>query len=346
MRDIILPIHHLMNIKQVAARARVSTATVSRTLNQSALVAPETSEKVWGAVRELGYYPNTQARALVCGKSRIFGLIISDISNPFFPELVKSFEYAAIQHNYEVIVANTDYNMDRMAVCVRRMIERKVDGVAIMTSEMDRKLIDELSRRLLPIVFLDFGTIKPLMSNIVVDYSRGIMEAVNHLVSLGHRSFAFISGPLSLPSAKVRRTAVLEHLRACGIGARQFMVVEGNHKIDGGEIAMRQILATAHPTAVIASNDLTAVGALRPIYQAGLSIPRDISLVGFDDIELSQFTHPALTTVRLSREEIGRKALDALYSATEDGVKSGHEIHVTTRLVVRESTGKAKIKSR
>ncbi len=335
-----------MNIKQVAAKAKVSTATVSRTINQSLLVSPETSEKVWGAIRELGYYPNTQARALVSGKSRIFGLIISDIANPFFPELVKSFEYAAIQHNYEVIVANTDYNMDRMAVCVRRMIERQVDGVAVMTSEIDGKLIDELSRRRLPIVFLDFGTIKPLMSNIVVDYSRGIKEAVNHLVSLGHRRFGFISGPLSLMSARVRRTAVLEHLRACGIGGRQLTVVEGNHKIDGGEIAMRQILATAHPTAVIASNDLTAVGALRPIYQAGLSVPHDISLVGFDDIELSQFTHPALTTVRLSREEIGRKAFDALYSAIEDGGKSGREIHATTRLVVRESTAKAKTKSK
>ena len=136
-----------MNIKEVAARANLSTATVSRTINNSGLVRPGTAEKVQRAIRELGYYPNTQARALVSGRSRMFGLIISDIVNPFFPELVKSFEFAAIHHGYEVIVANTDYDSDRMSGCVRRMIERKVDGVAVMTSELDRHLLDELSHR-------------------------------------------------------------------------------------------------------------------------------------------------------------------------------------------------------
>jgi DNA-binding LacI/PurR family transcriptional regulator len=132
-----------MNIKEVAARARLSTATVSRTINQSELVRPRTAEKVRRAIRELGYYPNTQARALVSGRSQMFGLIISDIVNPFFPELVKSFEFAAIHRGYEVIIANTDYNSERMGGCVRRMIERKVDGVAIMTSEIDRHLLDQ-----------------------------------------------------------------------------------------------------------------------------------------------------------------------------------------------------------
>ena len=122
-----------MNIKEVAARARLSTATVSRTINQSGLVRPRTAEKVQRAIRDLGYIPNTQARALVSGRSQMFGLIISDIVNPFFPELVKSFEFAAIHRGYEVIVANTDYNSERMGGCVRRMIERKVDGVAIVS---------------------------------------------------------------------------------------------------------------------------------------------------------------------------------------------------------------------
>jgi len=331
-----------MNIKEVAAKAKVSTATISRTINQSTLVTPQTAEKVWRAIRELGFYPNTQARALVSGKSRIFGLIISDISNPFFPELVKSFEDSAIRHDYESIVANTDYKSERMAVCVRRMIERQVDGVAIMTSEMDRSLIEELSSRRLPIVFLDLGKVKPLISNIAVNYAKGIQEAVHHLVSLGHRRFGFISGPLSLKSAKARRTAVLTNLRACGIGDRQQIVVEGNHRIDGGEEAMRRILASAHvPTAVLASNDLSAIGALRAMHQAGLNVPQDISLVGFDDIEFAQFTQPALTTVRLSREEIGRKAFDALYASIQDNSTSGQEIRVSTSLVVRESTDRA-----
>jgi len=332
-----------MNIKEVAARAKVSTATISRTINQSALVTPKTAEKVWRAIRELDFYPNTQARALVSGKSRIFGLIISDISNPFFPELVKSFEDSAIRHDYEVIVANTDYKSERMAVCVRRMIERQVDGVAIMTSEMDRRLTEELSSRKLPIVFLDLDKVKPLRSSITVDYAKGLQEAVHHLVSLGHRRFGFISGPLSLKSAKVRRTAVLTSLRSCGISDRQQIVIEANHRIDGGEDAMRRILASAHPpTAILASNDLSAIGALRAMHQAGVRVPQDMSLVGFDDIQFAQFTQPALTTVRMSSEEIGRKAFDALYASTEGNSTSGQEIRISTSLVVRESTDRAK----
>src|SRR5688572_24465907 len=167
-----------MNIRQVAARAHVSTATVSRALNDPARVSPETLEVVLRAVRELNYYPNTHARTLVSGRSRILGLIISDIANPFFPELVKAFEEAALQNRYEVMVANTNYSPGRMAHCVRRMLERKVDGVAIMTSEMDGALTDELARRGVPIVFLDVGRVKNRISNLCVDYERGIRQAI------------------------------------------------------------------------------------------------------------------------------------------------------------------------
>jgi LacI family transcriptional regulator len=236
-----------MNIKEVANRARLSTATVSRTINQSGLVRPRTAEKVRRAIQELGYYPNTQARALVSGRSQMFGLIISDIVNPFFPELVKSFEFAAIHRGYEVIVANTDYNSERMGGCVRRMIERKVDGVAIMTSEIDSHLLSELAHRRLPIVFLDVGKVKPLISNIRVDYSKGIGEAVQHIVSLGHKRIGFISGPLTLKSARTRRSAFLKCISARGIGQRRQSVVEGNHKIDGGELAMTQLLSLREP---------------------------------------------------------------------------------------------------
>jgi DNA-binding LacI/PurR family transcriptional regulator len=225
------------------------------------------------------------------------------------------------------------------------MIERKVDGVAIMTSEIDRHLLDELSDRRLPIVFLDVGKLKPLISNIKVDYSRGIGEAVQHIVSLGHQRIGFISGPFTLKSARTRRSAFLKCIDACGIGERQRSVVEGNHKIDGGEVAMMQLLALPKPpTAVLASNDLTAIGALRAISRVGLRVPGDISVVGFDDIELSQFTQPPLTTIRLSRDELGRKAFDALYETVEGQKRPGHEIKVSTGLVLRESTAPVKVR--
>ena len=331
-----------MNIKEVADRASVSTATVSRTLNGSSLVKPRTADKVWRVIRELGYYPSTQARALVSGRSRMLGLIISDIVNPFFPELVKSFEFAATHRGYEVIVANTDYSPERMTTCVRRMIERQVDGVAIITSEIERHLIVELSRRKLPIVFLDVGKLKPLISNISVDYAKGIREAAQHIVSLGHKRIGFISGPDTLQSARTRRSAFLKCISDCGIKDQQRIVVEGNHKVDGGDTAMAQMLSMSEPpTAVLASNDLTAIGALRAITRTGLRIPDDISLVGFDDIELCQCTQPPLTTVRLSRAELGQKAFDALYRHLEGECAGGEEIKVSTKLVLRQSTATA-----
>src|SRR5258708_14967524 len=142
-----------MSIRDVAKKARVSIATVSRTINNPSAVDPATAQRVRNAVEELRYFPNSQARSLVSGRSGILGLIVSDITNPFFPELVKGFEDVAIHHGYEIMVSSTNYNSERMAQCVRRLLERKVEGVAIMTSEMHQPLLDQLVRRKLPTAF-------------------------------------------------------------------------------------------------------------------------------------------------------------------------------------------------
>src|SRR6202035_5505416 len=176
-----------MNIKEVAKRAKVSTATVSRTINDSEKVRPATAARVRKAIEELNFYPNTHARTLVSGRSRMYGLIISDITNPFFPELVKSFEDIAVAHGQEVLIANTNYDPERMKICVTRMLQRKVDGVAIMTSEMDDRLVEVFSRRHVPLVFLDTGIPAPGVSCVRIDYSAGIDAAVHHLIELGHK---------------------------------------------------------------------------------------------------------------------------------------------------------------
>ena len=328
-----------MNIREVARRAKVSTATVSRTINGSDKVTPETKERVQRAIEELGFYPNTWARALGSGRSSLYGLIISDITNPFFPELVKSFEDIAVQNGQEVLVANTNYDPERMQICVSRMLQRKVDGVAIMTSEMDARLITEFQSRDIPLVFLDTGTSEKLTSNIVLDYATGVDAAVEHLVGLGHTEIGFISGPMMLRSARVRREAFIRCLQKRGIGAER--IEEGNHQVDGGHDAMARMRARPdRPTAVLASNDMTAIGALGAIHERGVRVPEEISIVGFDDIQISAFTHPALTTVRLSRDEIARVAFRALYSSRQEGGK-GTEYSVRPVLVVRRSTGRA-----
>lgn len=330
-----------MNIRQVAKLARVSTATVSRVINSSAPVREKTAERVRRAVEQLNFYPNTHARTLGSGRSRMYGLIISDITNPFFPELVKSFEDIAVQHGQEVIVANTDYQPKRMEMCVRRMLERKVDGVAIMTSEMEPGLVGILGQRGIPMVFLDTGTVGQKISNIEIDYAGGVTLAVDHLSELGHRRIAFISGPMELKSVRIRHDAFHRALEQRRVRDFPELVRHANHRIDGGHEAMAQLLQLDNPpTAVLASNDLTAIGAMGAIYEAGLRIPEDISVIGCDDIELSSFTRPPLTTIRTSRAEIGTRAFTALYAVNNDGAH-GADYKIEARLILRQSTAPA-----
>jgi DNA-binding LacI/PurR family transcriptional regulator len=328
-----------MSIQEVARRARVSTATVSRTINNPRMVDPKTAKRVQKAIEDLRYYPNTQARSLVSGRSRILGLIVSDITNPFFPELVKGFEDVAIHNGYEILVSSTNYDSARMALCVRRMLERKVEGVAIMTSEMDKHLVDQFAHRNVPMVFLDVGPTGKGISNIVVDYAMGVNEAVDHLLSLGHRRIGFISGPMALKSARIRRSAFLRSVGRYGIHDDELLVQGSDHTVDGGLEAMTSMLASpGNPTAVLASNDLTAIGMMRAVRRAGLAVPRDISIVGFDDIRLAEFTEPPLTTVRLPRKELAEHAFHALLP--DAGPQPQYTVE--THLVIRESTCRAR----
>lgn len=328
-----------MNIKKVAERAKVSTATVSRLINKTSYISPETAKKVWTAIEELGYYPNINARGLARGRSLLLGLIVSDIVNPFFPELVKTFEECAVEKGYEIITANTNYDPARTAMRVRQLIERRVDGVAVMTSEMDQLLIDEISTRGIPIVFLDTGEIQENISNIRIDYEHGISQAVNHLLELGHRRIGFISGPLDLKSARIRRTAFLRFLRQHGIIEKKELVTTGDHKITGGRMAMNRLLELKkRPTAVLASNDLTAIGALQALRAHGLHVPQDISLIGFDDITLAETIDPPLTTVNVSRAKVAESAFQSLYELINSETEFGIELRVETTLVIREST--------
>ena len=328
-----------MNIKEVAKHAKVSTATVSRTINGSEKVSARTAERVRKAIKELNFYPNTHARTLVSGRSRMLGLIISDITNPFFPELVKHFEDQAVQKGLEVIIANTDYKPRRMAECIRRMVERKVDGAAIMTSEADPALVTELTRRNIPTVFMDTGKNGSLSANINIEYEQGIQEGLQHLFSLNHRRIAFISGPLNLPSAQRRLDAFVAGMKARGIKIENEMIEKGDHRIEGGVSAMRNLLRLAErPTAVMSSNDMTAIGALGMLHDAGLQVPRDISLIGFDDIAFAHLTQPALTTIRLSRSQLAITALAALEKLMRGENEEGADYTIPTHLVMRAST--------
>jgi len=334
-----------MNITAVARKARVSTATVSRVINGTAVVSPKTAERVRHAIKALNFYPNTNARALGSGRSSLYGLIISDITNPFFPELVKAFEDVAVQHGQEVLIGNTNYDSSRMEHCVSRMLQRKVDGVAIMTSEMDDNLIQAFSGRKIPLVFMDTGKIGPGISNLRVDYQAGVSLAMEHLIQHNHRHIAFISGPQRLPSAKNRFVAFTEAMQQHQLTVQPGMIQEANHRVEGGHEAMQRIFQSGlKPTAVLASNDLTAIGALGAIVEHGLRVPEDISVVGFDDIQLSSYTQPTLTTLALPRVEMAEVAFRSLYANRgkhADELPQGQVYMFQPKLVIRKSTGPA-----
>lgn len=330
-----------MRIKDVAQAAGVSTATVSHVINNTRFVTDETRARVLETIERLNYYPNAQARSLALGRSTTLGLVISDITNPFFPDLVKSIERAAFERGYDVVLANTSYDPAHTSNYVRRFIERKLAGVLLMTSELDNELVEELRRQAVAVVFLDIGRTGAHMSNIVVDYEQGIEEAVVHLCRLKHERFAFIGGPERLTSAMKRRRAFENSLARHSPTARP-LIRESDFQLEGGWRTATEILAgcsdAERPTAFVVANDLMALGVVRACRAAGLRVPEDVSIVGFDDIAFAELAEPPLTTVRLPRAELGVHAIEALMQTIQHPDGQGVEKHVATHLVMRAST--------
>jgi LacI family transcriptional regulator len=330
-----------VSIRDVAKRAAVSIATVSRAVNGITSVDPELAKRVWKAVEEVGYVPNPQARALVSGRSRMLGLIVSEITNPFFPELVQEFENLAVAQGYEVMIGSTNYDPVRTELLIRRMLQRNVDGVAVMTFGIEEDLIKKLVESEFPLVFVDAGPKLPNIRVLKVNYGEGIREAVQHLAALGHRTIAFISGPLRLRSAVLRRDAFLTSMAELGLKAPAGHIVEGDHTMEGGIAAIERLVAHAQlPTAIVCSNDMTAIGVLHGLYRTTHKVPDDISVVGFDDIHLAQFMLPPLTTVQMSCKHLAAAAVQALRAGIEpDHPRAGQkEWPIPTHLVVRQTS--------
>lgn len=327
-----------MDILQVAKRAKVSTATVSRVLNGFPGVREKTKARVRRAVAEMNYVPNPNARSLRVGRSRLFGLIVSDVNNPFFPELIDAFESVAASQGIEVIFTHTNYDPARLQSSIRRMVERGVDAIAVMTSEVAPEALEQAVRAGLPLVLMNQGEIGEKYPNVRVEYATGFREALEHLLAIGHRDIGFIAGPKDLYSAQCRKEAFRSALRTHGLSLRREWVATGDMRVEGGYAAMLELLrCRPRPTAVLASNDLMAVGALQAAHEAGIRVPRDVSVIGFDDLPISAMVHPALSTIRHPRREVAARAFACLQQAL-----NGAKVEVTEplhpHLVLRHST--------
>ncbi len=326
-----------MTQEQVARRAGVSTATVSRVLNNSCAVSTCVRAHVMKVVEELKYRPNLHARGLA-GGSRSIGVIVSNFENPFFLDIYKEVEAGAGIAGFDVIMADTRYSPERLIAGVRSMIGRRVAGLAAIVSEMDPQLIAELNEYRIPTVFYDVGAPGPNIANIRVDYRHGIEKVVAYLYSLGHRRVGFVGHHATLGPIHERQGAVLDSVGQ--YSDFRVDIAAGEDTLEGGRRAAGLVLA-ANPaiTAVICANDLMALGVLRALRDRGLRVPHDISVTGFDNIKLAQFSDPQLTSVHISREEIGRIICDCLFGPT---TLPEREFVIDPELILRDSTGPAR----
>jgi LacI family transcriptional regulator len=328
-------------MREVAEKAGVSPATVSRVLNKTQYITPETEQRVLEVVRQLNYYKNVHARRLATGQSNLFGLVISEIANPYFPEIIRGFQAAAWDRGFDVLLFNTEYQESRTKSVIRKLIESDVRGVAIMTSSVDKSTTSELTAAGVGVVFCNLGAPERLISNISIDYQRGISQAIEHVVALGHRRAAIIAGPGN------NRTAItIRHALVTGLNERKlnpFPVIECNYRVDSGASAVRAVLSQPErPTVIFCGSDLIAMGAMKALEEEGVQVPDDVSVVGIDDISFAFLARPPLTTISVPRERLGVIAFEALEKVLKLKRRKGADYYLETELVVRRSTASAR----
>jgi DNA-binding LacI/PurR family transcriptional regulator len=324
-------------MKDVAERAGVSLSTVSHVLNKTRYTAPETESRVLRAVEELNFHINAHARRLAMKQTDLVGLIVSEIANPFFPEIINGFQTAAWKEGFDTLLCNTEHDATRSLNSIRNMLQSGVRGVAVMSSALDRTAVESLRASGIGVVFYNLGPAEKLISNIQIDYLTGISQSIDHLIELGHRQVAVISGPQTNRTAIALQKAVVEELEKRRL--RPSPILESNFKVDGGASAVRVIMGQSSiPTAIFCGNDLIAMGAMSALEEAGVKAPEDVSVIGFDDIFFAQLARPPLTTVRIPREQLGEMAFKALSKMARSKRGMGVEYRIETQLVIRKST--------
>ncbi len=334
----------MVNYNDIAKLAKVSPTTVSHVINETRFVLPETKKRVLRAMKRLKYQPNLLARSLATGKTHTVGLVISDIRNPFYPELVQGVEELAIKNNYNVFLCNTDYDIEKGLKSISALINRKIDGIIVASSQVDSSVIKQLMDTDINFVLVDWGKKNIGVDSLYFDYKVGMVEAVAHLVSLKHRNIYFISGPKILKTAKIRVRKFIEAIgKYNGDNKIDYKILEGDHKIEGGFKAAKKIFKErVLPTAIVCSNDLTAIGAMKAFKANGIEVPDDISVIGLDNIKLTEIVSPTLTTIGLERYKIGKVAMELLLNRIKNKKLSKQTCIFKTKLIIRESTSKRK----
>lgn len=330
----------MSTLKQVAARAGVSFTTVSHVVNRSRPVSDAARVRVERAIAELGYFPSAVARALKTSQTHILGVIVPNITNPFFSELMRGIEDACLRGGYSVFLCNGDDDRERQGRSLDTLQERRVDGVLLATpTGPAAALAKRLTGMKLKTVVVDRNIPGLEADHVRIDHTGGARTAVEHLLELGHRHIACLAGPSSFAASRARVSGYRKAMERAGIHPRDEWILEGDFSAPAGHDLTRRLLDTTDCTAVFASNDLQGIGALRAAAERGLAVPRDLSVIGFDGIEMGAFTYPALTTVGYPIRAIGETAATVLIDRIAGRRSSTSEVIVPPAVILRESTG-------
>ncbi|MHA6911033.1 LacI family DNA-binding transcriptional regulator [Ralstonia pseudosolanacearum] len=336
----------MVTIKDVAALAEVSFTTVSHVVNNTRTVSAETRRRVEEAIRATRYVPSAVARSLKHRTTHTIGVLVPTATNPYFAELARGIEDVCAAAGYSVILCNSDDNPRKQRDYLRVLMEQRVDGIVISSAGPDHALIDALSDSTLPMVMVDRPTHGVHADQVQVDHEAGAYLATKHLLELGHRRIACISGPAALSVTAGRLGGFYRALHETGVPEKSVRVIEGDFTSPGGYRAARELLTSGEtPTAIFASNDLMGIGTLRAAAELGIPVPEALSVIGFDDIELSRYVYPALSTVGQSIRQLGEITASTLLEQLNDHAMrdplhppQARRIVLPPRLSLREST--------
>lgn len=328
----------MATIRDVARAAGVSVSTVSHVVNGTRVVLPETKSRVLAAMQELNYTPNRLARSLRNRQTATLGVLLPNSANPYFAEVLLGIETACFDLGYNVIIGNAIDNPEREEAHLKVLLSRQVDGLLLISTGAYQRSLKLLAAYKTPFVLVDRASMLPDIDEIVTDNYAGGALAARYLLELGHRRIGCITGPSALTPSADRVTGYFDTLRDAGIMPDPLLARAGDFQPEGGYAACRELLRLGErPTAIFACNDLMAIGALRAIDEAGLRVPDDLSLVGYDDIPLISFVVPALTTVAQPSRELGQVAVRRLVQRLQTPGLPAERSVLPVSLIVRDS---------
>jgi LacI family transcriptional regulator len=330
----------MVSIVDVARRAGVSTATVSAVINEKEWVKDGLRERVQAAIEAVGYRPNFIARSLKSGRSGTIGMLVSDISNPFFASVVQAVSCLSYESDYSIVLASSDEDPEKEASYFSVLVQRMIDGLILAPSSRDRECAEMLSGLNIPVVLLDRAFAPARFDAVVVDNRRGVRDAIEHLTGLGHRRIGFVAGPRNVWTAEDRHQGYLDALAAAAIAYDETLVRWGNFNEDSGYAAAADMIRLGEPpTAIFASNNKMMVGVTLALRDCGLRCPDEVSIASFDDFEWAPAFSPALTVVRQPIAGIAEAVTSLLLSRIKDGSDlPPRTVTLPTELVLRGST--------